>query len=199
MIPFNYPGEPHRRRHGPIGYANPESFRPWLRDEFAFRCVYCLRRERWEPGQTYFAIDHWLALVNSPALTLDYFNLLYSCSVCNSVKGDRQLPDPSQTLLAACVRIEADGRIIGLTPDAHRIIRILGLNDTEFVRYRARWIRIVALAQQHDPEQHRQLLGFPDDLPDLASLRSPVGNTLPQGIEESYLRQRQRGELPATY
>ncbi len=199
MIPFNYPAEPHRRRHGPVGYANPESFRPWLRDEFAFRCVYCLRRERWEPGQTFFAIDHWLASANSPTLTLDYPNLLYSCSVCNSIKGDRELPDPCHALLAESLTIEVDGRIIGLTPDASRIIRILGLNDAEFVRYRARWIRIVTLAQQHDPELHRQLLGFPDDLPDLASLRPPGGNILPQGIEQSYLAQRQRGELPATY
>jgi hypothetical protein len=199
MIPFNYPTEPHRRRHGPIGYANPESFRPWLRDEFAFRCVYCLRRERWEPGQTYFAVDHWLALKGSPELTLDYVNLLYSCSVCNSVKGVRELPDPCKTLLAESIAIDVTGQIIGLTSDARRIIRILGLNDSEFVNYRARWIRIVALAQKYDPDLYRQLLGFPDDLPDLASLRPPGGNIRPEGIEESYLRLRQRGELRATY
>ena len=43
--PFVYPASPHVRRHGPMGYADHASFRPWLRDEFAFRCVYCLRRE----------------------------------------------------------------------------------------------------------------------------------------------------------
>jgi hypothetical protein len=199
VIPFNFPPEPHRRRHGPVGYANPESFRPWLRDEFTFRCVYCLRRERWEPGQTFFAIDHWLAIVNSPHLHLDYPNLRYSCSVCNSVKGDRRLPDPCLALLSGCVTIESDGQIIGRTPDARRIILVLGLNDAEFVQYRARWIRIVAMARQHAPELYQQLLGFPDDLPDLASLRPPGGNILPHGIEQSYLRQRQRGELPETY
>ncbi len=199
MIPFNYPAEPHRRRHGPVGYVDPESFRPWLRDDFAFRCIYCLRRERWEPGQTYFAIDHWLATAKLPSLAHDYGNLLYSCVICNSVKSDRDLPDPRIALLAGRIKIEADGRIIGLTPDARRIIRVLALDDAEFTRYRARWIRIMALAQQHDRELYHQLLGFPDDLPDLAFLRPPGGNTLPDGIEQSYLRQRQRGELPETY
>ena len=51
--PFEYPSSPHRRRHGPLGYADYASFRPWLRDEFSFRCVYCLLRERGELPTTY--------------------------------------------------------------------------------------------------------------------------------------------------
>jgi hypothetical protein len=47
MNTFRYPAAPHRRRHGPHGYAIIESFRPWLRDEFAFGCVYCRYREQW--------------------------------------------------------------------------------------------------------------------------------------------------------
>ena len=48
MSPFAYPALPHIRRHGPQGYNDTESFRPWLRAEFMFRCVFCLVRERWE-------------------------------------------------------------------------------------------------------------------------------------------------------
>jgi hypothetical protein len=47
MIPFVYPRAAPLRRHGPAGYAQYERYRPWLRDEFAFRCVYCLKREQW--------------------------------------------------------------------------------------------------------------------------------------------------------
>ena len=47
MNPFRYPEQPHVRRHGPQGYVTLESYRPWLRDEFTFRCVYCLLREQW--------------------------------------------------------------------------------------------------------------------------------------------------------
>jgi hypothetical protein len=42
-------------------------------------------------------------------------------------------------------------------------------------------------------------MGFPDDLPDLSRLRPPGGNSRPEGIEESYFAQRQRGESPAFY
>ena len=57
MLPFNYPVEPHQRRHGPQGYGSPESYRPWLRDEFAFRCVYCLDRELWQNSVGKFTVE----------------------------------------------------------------------------------------------------------------------------------------------
>ena len=36
---FEYTHTIHSRRHGPLGYLNYSSYRPWLRDEFQFRCV----------------------------------------------------------------------------------------------------------------------------------------------------------------
>jgi len=47
MSAFRYTATPHVRRHGPCGYGDVESYRPWLRDEFTFRCLYCLFREQW--------------------------------------------------------------------------------------------------------------------------------------------------------
>jgi hypothetical protein len=43
------------------------------------------------------------------------------------------------------------------------------------------------------------LLGFPDDLPDLASKRPPGGHTRPNGIAQRYYERRKRGELPSVY
>ncbi len=40
--PFSYPAGAHVRRHGPQGYAEYANYRPWLRDEFTFRCAYWL-------------------------------------------------------------------------------------------------------------------------------------------------------------
>jgi hypothetical protein len=37
---FAYPDVPHTWRHGPRGYVDDEHYKPWLRDEFIFRCVY---------------------------------------------------------------------------------------------------------------------------------------------------------------
>jgi 5-methylcytosine-specific restriction endonuclease McrA len=45
----------------------------------------------------------------------------------------------------------------------------------------------------------RGLQGFPDNLPRLATLRPPNGNTRPEASSDSYDAKRQRGELPVTY
>ena len=99
-VPFDYPTMPYVRRHGPSGYQRAEGYRPWLRDEFAFRCVYCLTREVWGPFRGQFAIDHFLPVALRPDLALEYDNLLYSCTACNAVKNDRIVPDPTQVFLA---------------------------------------------------------------------------------------------------
>ena len=61
---FAYPERPHIRKHGPSGYEDYRSYKDWLRDEFTFRCVYCLERERWYPsGQDAFAVEHVTAAI----------------------------------------------------------------------------------------------------------------------------------------
>ena len=72
MEGFNYPTKPHQRRHGPTGYGDYESYRPWLRDEFLFRCVYCLNREKWYSDDVAFNIDHFLPVAVAPDMECDY-------------------------------------------------------------------------------------------------------------------------------
>src|SRR5258708_932632 len=109
--PFQYPEVPHVRRHGPQGYAGYASFRPWLRDEFTFRCVYCLKREKWETVRGAFEIDHFLPVSHHPGLAVRYDNVLYGCSSCNIGKRDRLLPDPLRALVREALRVNADGTI----------------------------------------------------------------------------------------
>src|SRR5437764_4015992 len=97
-IPFIYPSVPHVRRHGPQGYADYASYRPWLRDEFSFRCVYCLLREQWGRVRGTYALDHFLPVAQHPAEMTEYDNLLYACATCNGAKGDRVVPDPLSVL-----------------------------------------------------------------------------------------------------
>ncbi len=61
------------------------------------------------------------------------------------------------------------------------------------------WIGIVALAARNDPDLHRRLMGYPDDLPDLRRLQRPGGNSRPEGVAQSALVRRERGELPVIY
>lgn len=81
--PFAYPSSPHVRRHGPRGWKDYQRYRPWLRDEFAFRCVYCLEREIWRDMREAFHIDHLIPQQLQPDLKYDYNNLLYLCPACN--------------------------------------------------------------------------------------------------------------------
>ena len=83
MTAFTYPTEPHLRRHGPHGYADAASYRPWLRDEFAFRCVYCLVRAQWLKLRGTFSVEHFLPIASYPDDRLSYDNLPYGCSACN--------------------------------------------------------------------------------------------------------------------
>lgn len=198
MIPFLYPSDPHLRRHGPGGYRDRESFRPWLRDEFCFRCVFCLRREQWDRA-TSLHIDHFLPTSQYPAQELVYDNLLYGCGRCNSAKSSQITADPTTALLRGVVTVQADGMLATRHPQGLRIISQLRLNSPEMVHFRRLWMEIVAMAERADPNLHQQLMGFPDDLPDLRTLQPPHGNDRPEGVEQSFLVIRERGELPAVY
>ena len=199
MSAFDYPITPHTRKHGPVGYATYAAYRPWLRDEFTFRCVYCLAREQWGRVTGEFGVDHFQPQTRSPQQALDYENLLYCCQSCNALKGNADIPDPCATLTAEHVRVKANGTIEGLTREARKTIRVLALDSESCNRWRRLWLRNMELAAEHSRDQYVQLMGFPDDLPDLSRLRPPVGNSRPEGIEQSYFAQRQRGELPETY
>jgi hypothetical protein len=197
--PFVYPPVPHVRRHGPMGYADYASYRPWLRDEFSFRCVYCLIREQWGRVRGVYDIDHFLPVVNHTGLALDYDNMLYACTTCNTAKASREIPDPLLVLTSPNVQVGEDGVMRAATPEAARLIELLGLNGKLAVEFRLLWIGIVALTARGDPDLYRKLMGYPNELPDLAKLRPPKGNTRPQGVSLSCHAQKQKGTLPETF
>jgi hypothetical protein len=199
MTAFLHPSHPHIRRHGPEGYAVVESYRPWLRDEFAFRCVYCLFREQWSRVIGAFDIDHFLPVSLHPEHERTYDNLLYTCASCNAVKGKSVVPDPTTVLLDPGVWVTEDGMIHADAPEGARLIELLGLDSPQFTEFRLLWIGIVALAERYDPSLYQRLMGFPADLPDLKRLRPPGGNTRPEGVRTSFFAKRKDGTLPATY
>jgi hypothetical protein len=156
-------------------------------------------REQWGRITGEFDVEHFRPQVKNPALGVVYENLLYACHTCNLTKGDDDVPDPRQVLVAAQVLVNPDGTIDGLTDDAKRLIQILCLNSHDFRQWRLIWIRNIELAKEYDAQQYARLMGFPYDLPDLSRLRPPGGNARPDGIYESCCARRERGELPATY
>ncbi len=196
---FAYPEHPSIRRHGPSGCAAHSSYRPWLRDEFTFRCVYCLRRERMGQEFGEFAIDHFLPIKHRPESETEYENLLYVCVRCNQQKGDEFVADPQKHLVFGEVSVHADGTLLAQSRKSRQIIRVLRLNSPSIVAFRRLWIEVIELSRVQDISLFKRILGFPDELPDLSVLRPPDGNSRPEGVEASCFSRRQRGELPDTY
>lgn len=195
---FDYPESRSERIHGPAGYASYESYRPWLRDEFTFRCVYCLKRETWGQMTGEFELDHFQPQSLAPHLSLDYFNLVYACRRCNSVKLDQPINDPLKILSPETALVLPDGVLVSHRPEAKRLIRQLDLNSPKLRKWRVMWMRIVDLAQKRDTNLYQQLTGFPEDLPNLSRLRPPRNSRL-AGVDISWFAKRQRGQLAETY
>jgi hypothetical protein len=205
MTMFAYPREPHETRHGPQGYRDYQSFKPWLRDEFSFRCVYCLWRESWcGDGDDSFSVEHLFPRSTHPDRVCDYDNLVYACCRCNSMKQNAPpVFDPSRDSWGWHLVSEPDGTLRSLTTDGDRLIAICRLNRPALVNARRRIADLIATLRDSHGEKAAALLrlylGFPENLPLLSRLKPPRGNARPQGIMNSYYEKRQRGELPDTY
>jgi hypothetical protein len=199
MQGFEYPTEAHIRRHGPGGYQDYESYRDWVRDEFMFRCVYCLHREQWYDRGATFTIEHFIPVAIDPRGKLDYANLLYACATCNNAKrGIAGVPDPCTVAFAHCVRFREDGHVETLNETGESLVKKLRLNSAKNVQHRSRWMRVLAALQLHEPSLYREHMAFPDDLPDLRTKIVPL-NSRPESVGDCYFALRERGELPPVY
>src|SRR5258708_7931276 len=140
---FDYPTTKHVRRHGPSGYKEYSSFKPWLRDEFVFRCVFCLVRERMKDpdGQDAFAVEHLKPKKKYPNLICEYENLVYACLKCNSFKGELAgVPSPCAAIYANQIEVRSDGTIHGLTQVGKKMIRVLRLDRDDLTEFRRRYL-----------------------------------------------------------
>src|SRR5215211_1467883 len=153
-FPFAYPMSPHSRRHGPSGYSRHDSYRPWLRDEFSFRCVFCLVREQWGLRKGLWDIDHFVPQTYDPSRTLDYDNLLYACATCNTMKGDRLVPDPTTISYGESLRVNKDGTITALNKDGQKLIDILRLDNADYTRFRGVIIETMEVLAQKKREAY---------------------------------------------
>ncbi len=203
--PFRYSSEPHQRRYGPSGYENYQEYKPWLRDEFIFRCVYCLGREVWYPsGAEAFSVDHVVPKSRVPALICAYENLVYACVRCNSLRGEVELLDPANAAFAAHLTVSDDGVVHALGAQGQDIIDQLHLNSEHTVDTRRYYLTILRL-KQRQPGNHdidtvfQNAFGYPKDLPDLTKKKPPSGNAREDRTVSCFHARRLRGELSATY
>lgn len=196
--PFKYPPR-HRRVHGPAGYPEYGAYKPWLRDEFAFRCVYCLTRELWSnAGHKGFTIDHVKPKSKHTGLTTKYSNLVYCCRRCNELKSTRRLPDPCKVSLAKHVMIES-WVFSGISPAGKRMVAYLRLNEDERLPERRRILKDYRARDTMDAKELVDSFGYPTNLPDLSAERPPGGNRRPGGVRLSHLARQMAKKLPSYY
>jgi hypothetical protein len=197
--PFKFPGKPHRRVHGPLGHKSYQAYKPWLRDEFEFRCVYCLTRERWrDDGYNSFTIDHVKPKSSHASQACDYDNLVYACFRCNTLKSVKLgLPDPCRTSLARHLK-QRSGIFVGLTPAGKRLIAYLKLNDGDRPEFRRLFLTFFAKRNLLPPAA-LVAFSYPKDLPDLSKFKPPKGNSRPAGIGMSHFARNVKKKLPSYY
>ena len=198
--PYVYPSTPHVRRHGPGGWSDYQKYRPWLRDEFMFRCVYCLDREVWRDMRERMHIDHFQPQALQKDLKCEYTNLLYLCPACNSQKSDSVLPNPCTVALADCLQIRDDGQIEAKNgnPDGELLIDVLALDHPLTVARRRRMIGVLRSLAETSWPLFVEWMGFPEDLPNLA-LFPPPHNLKAGSVAQSFYERKRRGDLPEVY
>jgi hypothetical protein len=198
--PFQFKDKPHCRTHGPRGHKDYRAYKQWLRDEFEFRCVYCLTRELWAAeGQNRFSIDHVKPKSTHKKLTCDYDNLVYACGRCNTLKAAISgLPDPCQTSLKQHLKLLPNGMFKGLTPEGQRLVGHLDLNDEDRVRDRSMQLYLYD-TQKTVAEYILSRFGYPSELPDLSKFKPPKGNSRPDGLKTSHYVRRQQKKLGPYY
>jgi hypothetical protein len=101
------------------------------------------------------------------------------------------------------LEIVEDGTIRGRTEAGRELIQVCQLDRANLTEFRRGIFEVLQALQGLKEHSQREILrryfGFPSNLPRLATLRPPGGNSRPKGIETSFYERRQRGELAEFY
>jgi hypothetical protein len=181
-----------------MGYSTYDSYRAWLEDEFHFRCVYCLNRKVWSPTNIW-AIDHLISQDEAPELECEYDNLIFACQFCNQQKLSNRVPDPCRVAYGQCLHVEPNGLVTPLNASGRRLVNVIRLNHQRFVQERCKTMKLLRILAEHDRAEYELMMGYPEDLPDLSTLKPPRGNRRPEGISESCFARKNRGDLQRIY
>jgi len=148
--PFRYQKWKHVRRLKPGPYQNYRRYKPYLREEFHQKCIYCRLPDGL--GAT-FGVEHYWPKERFPQLDATYSNLFYACNRCNSLKRDYWpsladlkkgifVPNPCDHTMAAHLWYE--NAVVETKDVAGEFAEsLLDLNDDELVLYRDFIIRCI--------------------------------------------------------
>lgn len=160
MNPFIYPKSRYIRRLTPRNYTAYTSYKPFLRDEFERKCVYCRMPDTMR-GQDNFGTDHYRPKKRFPHLATTYSNLFYCCNACNSRKGNywpaaqdassRFVPNPCDHEMFSHLRFKL-ATVEVRTAAGTFTQELLDLNDPETVNYREFVLEAIDLCEAKKQE-----------------------------------------------
>lgn len=153
------------RRSNPPRHRSYQRYKPYLRDDFGYACVYCGIHENESGGPRFFTVEHYRPKSRFPELRNEYGNLLYACAVCNGYKGDdwpsdhpladgRGYLDPCEHDLAEHVGPAGDDEVAGLTPVGRYMVERLHLNRG--------LLRKIRRLRREDEELHTRFMKLAD-------------------------------------
>lgn len=144
MNPFTYSKSRHARRLHPGPFTKPEQYKPYLREEFANKCVYCRMPDTMKDYEMY-GVDHYRPKSIFPKLLTTYSNLFYCCNPCNRRKREywpprqmtrtRFIPNPCDHEMFTHLRF-AGAKVNARTTAGEVAHEVLDLDDPKAVEYR---------------------------------------------------------------
>lgn len=162
------------------------TLRERARERFEGRCAYCGVHE--DAAGATLTVDHHQPRSRGGAA--DEENIVYACPRCNEHKGAYwhvddppfiRLLHPGREDLAAHVREDATGQLVGLTSEGAFFIEKLRLNRAPLVAYRLR-LRAAA-AREADLQEARQRVA--DLERQIAALREAVDSAADEILRRS--------------
>lgn len=149
------------RRSNVPRHGSYQRYKPYLREDFAYACVYCGLHENEAGGPRFMTVEHYRPKSRFRALTNEYSNLLYACSVCNGYKSnDWPSDDPLRDGVGYLDPCEADldehigpaagDGVAGLTPVGGYMVAQLHLNRA--------MLRTIRRLRREEEEAHQQFV-----------------------------------------
>ena len=165
-VVFRYPDERHKRRLQPGPFVDYRSYKPYLREEFARRCVYCRFPDHFKYADG-FGVDHYRPRKKYQDLAADYGNLFYCCNSCNSKKGDfwpnrlqydRRwlIPNPCHNRMSVHLWYEGE-TAVAKTPSGKCAVDVLRLNAPDAVHLRQDYARVVRVVREARNSEERRI------------------------------------------
>lgn len=137
------------RKQNPSEYTDYRKYKPILREEFNYRCIYCDIHENEHGGPRHFDVEHFRpkSIQRFLYLICVYTNLLYACNICNGFKSNRWPSDnplaDGKGFLDPCEHdydehfsLDDTNHLVGLTKVGEYMIEILHLNRAQLIKVR---------------------------------------------------------------